>query len=154
MKGKKIDTQFVSAFISDCIGMRILSQDQILEQAKAEIQCIDEEIRRMEAQKKHRAKLLDVVATLEKPVKTDKTNEIKILSFFKIQNPHICKHICEKVKTRLVKIDDLKTKLFVLEDIVFCVKQLIEHRVLCKIDDIVAPGDMFDDYIKFVLKDK
>lgn len=153
MKGKKIDTQFVSTFISTCIQKGLDSQDQIVEHARQTIQSIEEEIKKVEQQKVVRSKLLDVVAMFDKPLKPDKSEEIKILSFFKIQNPHICKHICDRVKNRVVKTDELKTKQFVIEDIVFCIKQLLEHRVIVKIEDKIARGETYDDYMKFVLRE-
>lgn len=155
MKGKKVDAEFVSQFISDCIRQGLDSQVQIVEHAKDLVRSIEGEIKRIEEQKLVRSRLLDVITMLEKPVKADKTTDIQLLSFFKIEDPHICKYICDKVKGRFLKSEDFMIKQFKHEDVLFCLKQLIEHRILVRLpDQLITAGEMFDEYIKFVLRDK
>ncbi len=154
MKGKKVDTQFVSSFISTCLQGGCDSQDQIVVRAKSMVQSIEEDIKRVEGQKLVRSKLLDVITMLEKPLKNDKQNDIQLLSFFKIEEPHICKYICDKVKSRTVKVDELTHKSFTSEDILFCVKQLTENHIIARLaDHRLSKGEMYNDYLKFVLKD-
>lgn len=153
MKGKKVDNQFVSNFISSCIKNGIESQDEIITHAKALVKDIDAEIKKVEEQKVLRSKLLDVISTFERSSKSSNIEEIKILSFYKIQNPHICQYICEKLKNRVVKIESLKNKQISVEDMMFCIKQLTEHKVISKIEDQLLRGDAFDDYMKFILRE-
>lgn len=152
MRGKKIDTEFLSNFIIKCVSRNKPSQEQIVELAKSEIAEIDSQIKEVEKLRIIRSKLLDVVSTFEKTTVSHK-EEAKILSFFRIQNPKICKFICDILKDKTVKVDALQSKEFQFTDIVFCIKQLIEHKVVSKVGDHLLKGDMFDEYAKFVLRE-
>lgn len=153
MRGKKFDSEFLSDFISTCIKRGMETPEEISAAAKKQIQEIDEEIKRVEKRKVIRSKLLDVVASFDKPTKTCKVEEIRALSFFKIQQPTVCKYICDTLKKSPVTIDGFSAS-FSKEDITFCIKQLLEHKVINKANNLFLRGEMFDEYLKFVLRDK
>jgi hypothetical protein len=153
MKGKKVDPEFVSEFISTAIQSGYQTTDDIVAFAQAEIQEIDEEIKRIETRKIRRGKLVDVVNSFSKPTKPNKQDEIRILSFFKIQNINICKFICKQIKDEVTTIDELSKMNYPISDVLFCIKQLLEHRILSKSGTHLLRGELFDEYLKFVLKE-
>lgn len=153
MRGKKTDTEFLSSFITQCVMQNKNSSEQIIEEAKSQISDIDQKIQEVEKLKIVRSKLLGVIDSFEKPNKNDKHNEVKILSFFKIQNPTICKYICNSLKNSNIKINGLQDPKYNQADIMFSVKQLIEHKVIYKTGDVLLRGDMFQEYMKFVLQE-
>jgi uncharacterized protein YktA (UPF0223 family) len=155
MKGKKVDTEFVSSFITNSISRGFDTQDKIVSHAKTLLHEIDEEIMKFEEKKATRSKLLDVISSFEKPVKVSKSQEARILSFFQIESPHICQNICQIIKTKVITLDQLSKscRSHSKGDIVFCVKQLLEHKVLAKTGEQILRGDAFEDYLKFVLRE-
>jgi hypothetical protein len=150
MRGKKADPEFLSSFITKCIGLNKTSQEEIVQTAKQKISVIDQKIIEVEKMKLLRSKLLDVVSVFETTTTSHK-EEAKILSFFRIQHPKICKYICGFLKKETVKVDGLCATEFSKSDILFCIKQLQEHKVIAKVGEHLIRGDKFDDYIKFVL---
>lgn len=150
MRGKKADPEFLSNFITKCIGINKTSQEEIVQTAKQEINIIDQKIIEVEKLKLLRSKLLDVISVFEKTEITHK-EEAKILSFFRLQHPKICKYICDLLKKESIKIDRVYINEFPKSDIMFCVKQLQEYKVISKVGDYLIRGYKFDDYIKFVL---
>lgn len=154
MKGKKTDTEFLSNFITECVSNNLISTDQILEAAKNKIIEIDAKIKDVEDLKKIRSKLLDVVFTFEKPTKSQKIEDIKILSFLKIQHQHICKHICDMIKKSTSTLENLDDGVYQISDVIFCVKQLLEQKILSKTGTLILRGDLFDEYVKFVSQEK
>lgn len=153
MRGRKIDSEFLSGFITECVNNNKITTDEILCEAKSQIASIDKKIVEAEKLKLHRCKLLDVVITFEKPDYSDKINESKILLFFKIQNPHICKFICDNMKDSTISIESLYNHGHSMHDIIFCIKQLIEYKVISKAGNYLLRGELFHEYLRFVLKD-
>lgn len=152
MRGKKVDSEFVSDFISHCVSSGIDTTEGIIQQAQNNINEIDEEIKRVEKQKIVRSKLLDVISTFDKPNKTNKSEEIRALSFFKIQYPHICQSICHVLKNGPTTIEGLGNH-YPAPDVLFCVKQLLEHKVISKSGAHLLRGEAFDEYLKFALRE-
>jgi hypothetical protein len=153
MRGRKTDSQFLSDFISTCTAAEMDTPELIVAYAKSTIANIDEEIKRMERQKIYRSKLLGVIEAFEKASTAPKMEEIKILSFFKIQNQQICKFICDNLKRGVATVEGLCNLEFSSADILFCVKQLLEHKVISKSGNHLLRGEMFDEYLKFVLRE-
>ena len=108
------------------------------------IQSIDDQIKKIEELKIKRSKLLDVVSTFD-TLKKDKTEEAKLLSFFKMEYPALCKSICQQVKNGSIVIEPHNY------DYNYAIKQLLEYKILFKINNKLIRGDKFDDYMKFVL---
>lgn len=152
MRGKKSDAEFISGFIAECIRSGHDTPDEIVKQARQDILRIDDEIKRVEQLRITRSKLLDVIATFEKQAKPSKAEEAKLLSFFKIQQPQVCKYICDRLKTNVVTVDDVSKSKYPPTDVMFCIKQLLEHRIISKSGVHLLRGEKFDDYLKFVLK--
>jgi hypothetical protein len=151
MRGKKSDVDFVSNFIIECAQNNKNSPDQILQEAKNKIDLIDFEIQKIEQLKIIRSKLLDVVNTFDNK-KQSKDGE-KSLELFQIKNHHICKYICVILKSKPVKVEEIKNSKYTTQDILFCIKQLIEYKVLSKTGNILLRGDKFEEYMKLVLQE-
>jgi hypothetical protein len=152
MRGRKTDSVFISDFITDCVKAGHDTAEAIVQRAKQSITSIDDEILQVEKLKVTRAKLLDVIATFEKASKPSRTEEVRILSFFKIQHPQICKFICDSMKSGVVAIENLSSK-YPTPEIVFCVKQLLEHKIIARSGSHLLRGEAFDDYLKFILRE-
>lgn len=147
MRGKKTDPKFVSDFIQECVTkLGIYSSDEIVNHAKIIIASIDNEIKMIEKKKVTRSKLLDVISAFEK-TKKDKTHEAKLLTFFDLQYPKICSQICKSMMSSgQYDLDDIKDP-----EILFCIKQLLEIKIVARTGNNLVPGDRFNEYITFVL---
>jgi uncharacterized protein YktA (UPF0223 family) len=152
MRGKKVDSQFLTDFISSCIMKGNTTPDEMALAAQREIDFINSEIRKVEDLKLRRSKLLDVVVTFKEPVKANK-EEARILTFFQIQNPHICKFLIDLIKINPLNREELICPFFSSHDVNFCVKQLLEHRVIAKVGETLLRGENFDEYLRFVLQE-
>jgi hypothetical protein len=151
MRGKKTDHEFIGEFISECIQKNIDTPDAMVKHAQNMIDEIDIEIQKVEARKVVRSKLLDVINNFDQPPKSKK-EEAKVLPFFKIQYPIICKAICDSIKISAVDINSFNGK-HDYADVLFCIKQLIEYKVIYKSGNHLLRGEMFEDYLKFALKE-
>lgn len=152
MRGRKIDTEFLTNFITSCVEAGKFSSEDILKEAKDKIEKIDLQIKEVEKLRAVRSKLLDVVLTFDKAPKEIQPEDNKILTFFQIQNPNICKYICNQVKNSTVTIDFLNSTIYNSADMCFCIKQLIEHKVICRAGNILLRGELYGEYMKFVLR--
>lgn len=153
MKGKKTDSEFIADFISQSIMQGCDTPDLIVENAKKQIAVIDEQIKKVEAQKIVRSKLLDVITNFDKLGKSNKLEEAKILPFYKIQNLQICKFICDKLKNKSLHLKDIVSSHWSESDMIFCVKQMIECKIINKVGDSLVRAEKFEEYLKFVLKE-
>lgn len=155
MRGKKSDREFVAEFISEAIQKGIETPDEIVREAKKQIEQIEEEIKAVEAKKILRSKLLDVILTFEKQAK-ETSQDARMLSFFKLDYPHSCKYICDIVKNKPIEIGE-KLQFLGSSDpdphMKYSVKQLLECRVLNRVGNQLMRGERFDEYITFVLRE-
>ena len=120
---------------------------EIVLRAKKQIEQIDENIKAVERAKVTRSKLLDVISSFEKPV-SNKSEDAKILSFFKIQYPLTCKAICNVINDRsALQLSDLKST----AEHNYCIKQMIEAKIITRVADELIRGEKFDEYMKFIL---
>lgn len=147
MKGKKKDPEFLSSFIERCVQVGKNTPEDIVAEARSQIEDIDQRIKEIEKSKIIRSKLLDVVQVFAEPTK-DKTKEIRALSFFKIQNINICKYISENTGVGGIHISKLCDK-FARADINFCIKQMLELKIISKINDVLLRGDAYEEYLEF-----
>jgi len=154
MKGKKIDSAFIAEYIGQCIQAEYLSSEDMVRCAEEEIKKIDREIQAVEKLKIRRSKLLDVITTFQKPQKTSKVQEAKLISFYQIQHPEICKFICDSLRECPLTKDQLMNLEYSVHDINFCIKQLVEFKVIAKIGDSFLRGHMFEEYTKFILREE
>jgi hypothetical protein len=153
MKGKKVDSPFIAEYIEQCIKAEYLRSEEIVQCAKEEIEKIDREIQKVEKLKIRRSKLLDVITTFQKPQKISKVEEAKLISFYQIQHPEICKFICDNLKKQPCTREYLVNSGYLINDVNFCIKQLTEHKVIAKVGDSFLRGHMFEEYVKFVLRE-
>lgn len=150
MRGKKTNPQFVSDYITACIQKGADSPEEIVDSAKIEITKIDLEIQRMEESKIYRSKLLDVIATLDSS-KEDKTQQAKLLPFFELKYPEICKKICDNLKDKPLSTEDMYK---LSDNAKYCIKQLLMHKIIIQSDLEIICGERFDEYMKFVLREE
>ncbi len=148
MRGKKADPSFISFFIQESVEDGATTPEEIVQRAKNAIFRIDDEIKAIEQAKITRSKLLDVIAAFEKPVK-DKTEDAKILGFFKIRDPQRCKEICDLIKEH----ESLPTSSLADAAYNFCIKQLLEAKVIMRLSDHLLRGERFNEYMIFVLRE-
>jgi hypothetical protein len=153
MKGKKVDTEFLSLFIEKCVQQEYLTPEEIVIQAQQEIEQINIKIIESEHLRVRRSKLLDVISTFQRPIKISKIEEAKLIPFFQFQHPDICKFICDLLKFSPCTKEQLSHKQYLPYDLNFCIKQLLEHKVITKIGDSFLRGDAFEEYLKFVLRE-
>jgi len=151
MKGKKVDTEFLSAFIESCIAKNIITTEDILNEARTQVESIDKKIIEAEKLKIVRSKILDVITTFDVSKNPNKINDSKILPLYNISNPHICKFICEKIKNGPVKVISVINDKFVKQDIMFSIKQLLETKVIIRTGELLSRGEMYHNYMKLVL---
>lgn len=154
MRGKKKDSEFLSTFITECVQSDKDSPDAIVAEAKARVAYIDKQIQEVEKLKIVRSKLLDVICAFEQPTKPFQTEEIKALSFFKIQHPAICKGICDKLKLNNILVEHILNDLPSKQDVIFCIKQLLELRIIFKTGNCILRGELFDEYCQFVFENE
>lgn len=151
MKGKKTDTEFISKYIQDCIEQNINTPEEIVKEAQKDIEHIDDLIKHAEKLKIQRSKLLDVVNVFGTN-KPDKSEEIRALSFFKLEYPEICQYICSSLKNYPVSVENFSAK-YPAMDVVFCIKQLLEVKVIAKSGSHVLRGERYNDYMKIIFKE-
>ena len=156
LKGKKIDSEFVTGFIDDCINNDRCSTEQIVSLAKSQISDIDLKIKEVDSLKLLRSKLLDVVLTFEPKQSDHNTKDYKILQLFNIKNKNASRFICNELKLGPIELDSLKDIMvhtFPDNEINFCIKQLIELKIVSKVGKHLLQGDMYKDYSVHVLRD-
>lgn len=151
MRGKKVDNDFLSQFISDCAENNKCSSDEILFEAKQKIEFIDNKIKEVEKLKIIRSKLLDVVNIFNDKNNIKKEND-ENLYFFEFKNQHICKFICDSLKGSNLIIDSIKSNIYATEDILFCIKQLLEHKIIYRSGNCLIKGSKFEVYYKTIIR--
>lgn len=150
MRGKKSNPEFISKFISECVRQGITTPEGMVEAAKYDIKNIDDKIKEVETLKVVRSKLLDVIATFDTP--EVKNEEAKLLPFFTLKYPDICKHLCDNLKGKDHKCIDVD-QANMDPDYTFSIKQMLECQILSRHDQYVMQGERFDEYVKFVLRE-
>lgn len=148
MKGKKTDPDFVAKFIQNAVRDGLETPEQFVAYAKQFLEACDKAILEAEVAKKMRPKYLDVIAAFEKPTK-DKTEDAKLLSFFKIEDAVTSKRLCDMVKSKpfIPESQSLDTNAR------YALKQLLEAKVLTRQGKEINKGERFDEYMKFVLRE-
>lgn len=152
MRGKKSDPEFVSQFISKCLQQGVVTTEEMVKQARQDIQEIDNKIIEVEKLKAVRSKLLDVILTLDK--QEVKTEEAKLLPLFKLQYPQTCKKICNALAHK--DINDHYCILGIKDpEMLFCFKQLLEAKVIARVEGThnVVRGEKFKDYMEFIFRE-
>lgn len=135
MRGKKIDNEFVSSFIEDCVKKGFSSKEDFVRIANDLIGEIDKQIKEVEVKKIQRSKLLDVVNTFA--IK-ESNEELKL---YAISNLDLARAICNTIKHN--------QKIKWTPDAKLCIKELTSKEILSN----NKPGRFFDDFMKKVLKE-
>ena len=151
MRGKKIDSEFVVNFIQQCVSNNIVSSNEIVNEAKNKISNIDEQIKQVEQLKRIRSKYLDVIESLKKEHKDISSD---IVSFFDIKDIDISRYICLAVKHNVSFDEIINCGRFKSDDIFFCIKQLLEHKIIVKDSSHFIKHDSYDKYMNQVLKEE
>lgn len=147
MKGKKINIDFVSSFMSECVKNGKISPEEIKKEAEKQLIEIEEKIETAEKLKSLRSNLLDVVESFSSAKKKNLPKEAEILDLFSLDFPDVCQEIVEAVKNEPITASQFED-----ENFIFSLKQLVEHRVLGKIDNLFVRGKRFDDFQKILRK--
>lgn len=150
MKGKKVDVDFLSSFILDCTSKNKNSAEEILKEANYQISIIDKKIKEIDSLKKNRCKLVDVVSTFNE--RLDKSLEAKNLHFFDLKKKNTCNEICRILKEEgVIYKHGLTESLGYIgsTSISFCVKQLLEFKIIVYVGSDILKGPEFEDYMNF-----
>ena len=153
MKGKKINTEFVTNFINNCIIDGKISSNEIVSLAKESIANIDNKLKEINNLKINRSNLLDVISSFETPSNKSNIDDIKKLSYYKIGDLNCCKYICNKIENKNMDINQIcydLSDLFSKSEIIFNIKQLVCNKILHKINEVVLRGDNYEDYMKVI----
>lgn len=155
MRGKKIDTEFLSEFIQECVQSGLDSPEDFANKARSEIANIDQAIKEVENKKVRRSKLLGVIMSFETPIKQNKIEESKILPFYNLSYPDICNKLCIQL-AESGPIPDATYHNSKEEqlDYAFCFKQMIERHIICKSGHYFIKGKAFDSYYNFMKQRK
>lgn len=152
MRGKKVDNEFLTEFISACAINNKCSPQEIVLEAEKEISDLEYKIKELEKLKLRRSKLLDVITTFNYDKKQTKPYEVDNLRYFKITNQHICKFICDLITDNGLQIDSIKSNVFSDADILYCIKQLLEHKVLYRVGNYVVRGNDYQSYYRLIFQ--
>lgn len=147
MKGKKSNIAFVSEFMSECVKDGKVSPEQIKETAETKLKEIDNKIQELELLKLTRSDLLDVIETFG-----GKNKLPEELNLYSLNLPNICQDICVLMVTNPISMSSINSNKHDPQDIIFCIKQLIEHSIISKVDDILLRGDNFEKYLHLFKK--
>lgn len=152
MRGKKVDTEFLGSFIMECVKLHKQSPDDFVSEAQDRINKIDAKIKEVEQLKAVRTKLLDVVEHFSTPVPKEMKSEQELV-WYKIPHPHICKFICDSIKNSPVLIEDLQKSNFTEIDVLFCIKELLAHKVISRASGYLLRGDKYKEYTNSMFKE-
>ena len=129
MKSKKINLEIVNKFIDECVENNICSPEQIINEAKKQIQDIDFEMFKILKLKNKKIELLETINFFSE----FKEKENK---FIFLKDNKIIKEICEKIKFN-ENVKDYDSNLL---------KKLIEYEILSIKNNKIILGKEYDNY--------
>lgn len=144
MRGKKVDAEFVSEFIVDCAKRKITNPTDVAKEAEKQIISIDQKIKEVEALKKIRSKLTDVISTLTAKVK-DNSEEKKALSFYQLSNLSFTQMMTTRVRDEPFDIKLLR------KESAHLIKEILAAKILNKEGDQLVQGDEYQNFLDFCL---
>ena len=133
MKGKKADTEFISIFMENCLVKGINSSSEMVSSAKARMEEIDTELRKIDDLKKERSGLVDVVFSLEKNPRAATP----------VIDAQIARKLCRGALDGTAKVSYLAP----VELLDF--KRLVLSSVLSREGDNIVPGTGFKRFLQF-----
>jgi hypothetical protein len=135
MRGHKKNHSFIIGYIKKCFQNKILTSTDICEAAKNRVSIIEDRIKEIDALKKERSDLLDVLDHFKyKTNMVDKTE----LQFYSIQNKNIAIEYCKTVPAALVAESN---------DEIFCLKQMVYFKIFECFDGIFYPSINYDKFL-------
>jgi len=151
MRGRKIDTTFLTDFISECVGIDKQTPGEIVKEAKFRISEIDEQIKKVEELKRYRSKLSDVLIYFSIDDTKNNSKDKLLLIFSQFQYQDICRFIC--TKSLPIDLKKINTDVYSKDDILFSVKQLLENKILKKTDNYLVADSVYNEYISYLNRD-
>lgn len=149
MRGKKVDINFVSEYISNCAQNNIVGANAISDKVLEEISHIDTQIKAVEDLKKRRSKLLDVITTLNKETKNKSGSEV--IEFYRLSSISISANIISMMKGRALSLDTFEDYPEKEQDKIFlAVKEMLKIGILVRAEDDIKAGDRFDEFWNFI----
>lgn len=148
MKGKKSNIEFVSNFMSQCVQEGKNSPEQILSAANQQLEEINKKIQDLEELKTKRSNLLDVIDLFKK----ENSENLFQLNLYSLKYPNICKDICHLLESHPLSMSSINSNKYEQQDLIFCIKQLLEYSVISKTGDTILRGDKFKEYLDIFKK--
>lgn len=149
MRGKKVDIDFVSEYISECATNNVVGTNAIVEKVSEEVAQIDAQIKAVEDLKKRRSKLLDVISTLNKQAKNKSGSEV--IEFFRLSSIVTSANIITMMKNNALSLDIFEDYPEKEQDKIFlAIKEMIRIEILSKKDNDIRPGDRFEEFVNFI----
>lgn len=149
MRGKKVDINFVSEYISNCAQNNIVGANAISDKVLEEISHIDTQIKAVEDLKKRRSKLLDVITTLNKETKNKSGSDV--IEFYRLSSISISANIISMMKGRALSLDTFEDYPEKEQDKIFlAVKEMLKIGILVRAEDDIKAGDRFDEFWNFI----
>lgn len=156
MKGKKTDTNFVANFVVSCVQKGKGTTEEICQEARNQIQLIDDKIKEINNLKLQRAKLQDVLSSFD-DLKKDNLKDKLILKFYDVRYKPIAMSIMEYLMSNVKKIDIsilmslVQNSTFSKETVFYTVKELLELQILKKNNEEICPGSNFNIFYEFLM---
>lgn len=148
MRGKKIDTEFVTNYIASCALNNKIDMEDIALQAEKDITEIDLLIKETENLKKKRSKLIDVVSLLKTKNK-NVSKDINILNFYKVKNINLALNFCILIDDKPQTLDFLKNLDGITDDKNFVMKELLDLSILKRNNNFIEKGILFDEFMAY-----
>jgi hypothetical protein len=138
----------------ECVKLNKQSPDDFVSEARNRINEIDAKIKEVEQLKANRTKLLDVIEHFSAPVVVDKVEDTKDLIWYSIPNQIVCKFITDAVKSAPIKISSLHNQAYAEQEVNFCIKNLLAHKVVARLEHLLIRGAKYQEYVNTVFKEK
>ena len=153
MRGKKIDTSFVSEFVSNCVNENKTTAEEISAKAKSLIEEIDIKIREVEDLKKTRSKLCDVIISFDRSAK-NKSEDRLILDFHSIEDKKLSLEFISSMEKdnhvifKFPEMGNFKDP----QGMIFCIKQMLALKIIDRQEDIFMRAENYESYTDFLYK--
>lgn len=144
MKGKKLDIDFISAFITDCVSNGYTTKQAIYEEATRHIIQYDMQMNDL---KRSRLGCHDVLVSFKDI--SDTTLEQETLLFFSLSNKYWANQICQKICSGTHDIDQLQ---LLSEDLFSLLYQMHDLKILNIHDGMVHKNERFEQFSLFLDK--
>lgn len=148
MRGKKVDTDFISTFINEACLQGKNTPEEIVVYAQQKINDIDIKIIEAEKLKKERSKLMDVSIVFKRNKRKENRLDEVLLNFYLIKDKNIAASILSKV-FQCSNMEQVKN-ICSSEDEKFCIKQLLEFKIIQRFGDVIIAAEHYQDFKNFL----